>query len=195
MGGDFTSVDGGAAGRLVRMNADGVRDTSFNVAAGFSGGPVYSLTEQFDGRLIVHGGFTSYRAITNTPYIVRLWPEGSYDSSFHSPNGGNTILATALAPDGQILICGLFGTQYDGHSAMVLALLHGDGPPRITTAKAGNSFTCAWPDVATVFSMQQSFSASGPWANAPAAVNHVGRSFVITNSPATDTRFFRLAAP
>ena len=52
IGGEFTTVNGVSRNRIARLNADGSVDTTFlNGLAGASGGGVFSLAVQPDGRV------------------------------------------------------------------------------------------------------------------------------------------------
>src|SRR5688572_15636425 len=62
IGGDFTTLSprGGAAvtrNRIARLNPDGTLDTAFNPNA--SGGPVFAVAVQADGRIVAGGDFTT----------------------------------------------------------------------------------------------------------------------------------------
>ena len=69
-GGDFTSYNGNARNRLIRLEADGSVDTGFNIGSGCSNW-VYAITWQSEGKVTVAGGFTSYNG-TSRNRLVRL---------------------------------------------------------------------------------------------------------------------------
>jgi len=70
VGGWFTSYQGVSANYIVRLNSDGSRDTSFNVGTGFNNW-VYTTAIQSDGKVIVGGGFTSYKD-ESAGYLIRI---------------------------------------------------------------------------------------------------------------------------
>lgn len=72
LGGDFTSFDGVAAQRLVRLSREGIVDTTFagHVASGFDG-TVTSIVVQSDGKILVGGEFSSFKG-TTAKRIARL---------------------------------------------------------------------------------------------------------------------------
>jgi uncharacterized delta-60 repeat protein len=72
VGGDFTSFNGTATGRIARLNAAGEFDTTFASASG-SGfdGSVRTLLVDPDGRVYAAGEFTSYNG-TRSPGVARL---------------------------------------------------------------------------------------------------------------------------
>ena len=77
VGGDFTTYQGAAANRLVRLNADGNADAGFNTGHGFNDS-VFSIAPAGGGsaKLYVGGAFTSCRT-TTTDRVARLNPDGT----------------------------------------------------------------------------------------------------------------------
>ncbi|GAA3998542.1 delta-60 repeat domain-containing protein [Hymenobacter fastidiosus] len=113
--GGSNSFTPGAAGALVRLNANGTPDASFNIGAGVPSGLVNAIVVQPDGKIVVGGSFPSFNGQTSR--LVRLNPNGSLDAAF-SPGTGpnNTVSTLALQPDGKILAGGFF-TTYNGQPA------------------------------------------------------------------------------
>jgi len=72
-GGDFTSYSGVTSNNIIRLNTGGTIDnnTTFNISGGFSGGTVYSIALQKNGKILVGGNFTSYNSVTRNK-IIRL---------------------------------------------------------------------------------------------------------------------------
>jgi uncharacterized delta-60 repeat protein len=70
IGGPFVGYNGHLAHLIVRLNADGTRDTSFNVGLGptFT---VYSLALQTDGKLLAGGDFSSVDHVSR-PFVARF---------------------------------------------------------------------------------------------------------------------------
>lgn len=69
-GGDFTSFNGNARGRMVRLNTDGTLDTGFSTGTTFNNW-VYAMTWQPEGKVTVAGGFTAFNGVGRNR-IVRL---------------------------------------------------------------------------------------------------------------------------
>jgi uncharacterized delta-60 repeat protein len=69
LGGPFVGYNGHVAHLVLRLNADGTRDTSFNVGVGptFT---VYSLALQADGKLLTGGDFSSVDHVSR-PFVAR----------------------------------------------------------------------------------------------------------------------------
>jgi hypothetical protein len=84
VGGDFSSINGDNVTNLARFNLDGTRDKSFSFPFTNSGGSVFSLAEQRDGKILVGGYFRAANG-SSSHNIVRLNPDGSLDSSFSAP--------------------------------------------------------------------------------------------------------------
>ena len=103
---------------LLRFNANGSLDTSFNgdgkVITDFGGKDVgLSVTEQFDGKILVTGYTGGYFA------IARYNPDGSLDTSFSgdgklttSVGGMDYISSVIVQSDGKILVSGGIGGNF-----------------------------------------------------------------------------------
>lgn len=132
--GGFLTYDGNPSKNIVRINADGSYDESFQVGAGFTGtsdvagatGRCYAVTMQPDGKILVGGIFNSFND-TTVRSIARLRPDGSLDTTFVTGNGFNNIVHDIrVLPDGRILCVGQF-TQFNGFNRSKAAILLPDG--------------------------------------------------------------------
>jgi hypothetical protein len=72
-----TSFNGIDAGRIIRLNSDGLRDATFNAGSGFTSSSICNCP-QADGKIIVVGSFTKYNTTTSNR-VVRLLADGSLD--------------------------------------------------------------------------------------------------------------------
>jgi uncharacterized delta-60 repeat protein len=108
LGGTFTLYNGVSASKIIRLHADGSRDTSFNTGSGFSSGNVISICLQPDGKILVGGSFTSFNGVSANRFI-RLMPDGSRDTTFQVGTGmsGNVRHISCL-PDGNVVAAGDF---------------------------------------------------------------------------------------
>jgi len=79
--GSFTSYNGSAYNRIVRLNTNGGVDTSFVIGTGFNAGGDYDLQLQADNKIIVAGRFSSYSGVS-VNRVVKLNTNGSIDSTF-----------------------------------------------------------------------------------------------------------------
>jgi len=115
VGGSFTSYNGTACGRLVRLNSDGSPDTTFvtNTGAGFSG-TVNSILVQTDNLILVGGGFTVFNG-QGRNYLARLKSDGtSTPPSLRpaAPSMAPCIPSPCSRPTTRSSLAGLF-TGYD----------------------------------------------------------------------------------
>ena len=128
VGGDFLSYNGTGASKIIRLNTDGSRDTSFVIGTGFSGTYpwVRSIAIQSDGKIVVGGNFANYNG-TSASKIIRLNTDGSIDTSFVIGTGLDNICSEiAIQSDGKILVGGYF-SSYNGTSANKIIRLNTDG--------------------------------------------------------------------
>ncbi|WP_281233931.1 T9SS type A sorting domain-containing protein [Flavobacterium gelatinilyticum] len=107
VGGYFDNFQGVIQKKLIRLNADGTRDTSFKLNIEFND-EVQSILIQPDGKILVKGKFTDYEA-QGRSYLVRLNPDGSLDTGF-SKRFGSPLEAIAIQPDGKIIVEGFFSS-------------------------------------------------------------------------------------
>jgi len=125
IGGDFSSYNGTARGRIARLHADGSLDGSF-LPVNAPNNLVRALALQSDGKVVLAGDFTSLGGISANR-IGRLNSDGSPDPSFQPGSGANfSIYAVATQPDGRLVIGGSF-SQYAGIVRGCVARLHADG--------------------------------------------------------------------
>ena len=141
--GEFQSFNGLPCPRIVRLNANGTRDLSFNYNNLLQG--LRTIAVQADGKILV--------ASISAPGIIRLNPDATFDASFNVGTGGALVQDILLQPDGKILLCGNF-TTFNGVTAGKIVRLDPNGAidPTFVT---GTGFT-------TVGTMDcLSFSSSG----------------------------------
>lgn len=119
----------GSRYRVLRLNSDGSLDAGFNAGPGASG-PIYSLTVQADGKILVGGTFTTFNG-ENRPYLVRLTPHGSIDSAFATISLDNFSTSgiysnIIVQPDEKIVFAGEF-VVVNGENRLDVARLNKDG--------------------------------------------------------------------
>lgn len=133
--GSYSTFKGISEKGLIRLNADGSKDTSFNIGTGPAGVPGAYITQialQSDGKLLVAGKFTTFNGSAKS-YLARLNTDGSVDNTF-TPQ---TFLYTGLpsmtyttcvdiSPDAKIYVGGWFD-QYGSTSAVYSARLDNSG--------------------------------------------------------------------
>jgi len=124
--GNFSSYNSIGRKSIARLYGNGSLDANFNPGTG-SNGYVNTSVLQSDGKIIIAGSFTTINGVSRR-YIARINVDGSLDSTFNPGSGpfGGGIMATALLPDGKIIIVGDFNA-YNGISRNRIARLNSDG--------------------------------------------------------------------
>ena len=113
VGGVFTSYQGTNRSGLMRLNADGSLDTSFNTigisnSSTFGMRYVLALAEQSDGKLLVGGGYNRANGVLR-PGLARFNSNGTLDTSFNpfpALPTDSSAQDIAVLPDGDIIVAG-----------------------------------------------------------------------------------------
>lgn len=125
LGGAFTSYDGVARNRIVRLNSDGSLDTSFAPGSGVNA-EVYAIAVQNDGKIIIGGTFDSFNGFARNR-IARINANGTLDVTFNPGLGPDErVRALALQGDGKIVIGGWF-KLYNGVARSGVARINANG--------------------------------------------------------------------
>ena len=124
--GDFTSYNSTIGiNRIVRLNADGSIDATFNAGTG-ANGIVYAMALQSDGKIVIGGEFKTINAVSRTR-IARLNTDGSLDVTFNPSSGADsTVFSIALTSSEKVVIGGLF-SNVNSVGRNRIALLGSDG--------------------------------------------------------------------
>lgn len=138
VGGSFSTLNGVAVNRLVRLNSDGSLDASF-LGGTRANSHVYALKVASDGKIVIGGNFSTYNGVT-VNRIARLNADGSLDASF---SGGGTrfnneVFAVEIYTSGKIMAAGYF-TTFNGLAQNRLIRLNSDGS-RDATLNIGTGF-------------------------------------------------------
>jgi len=127
VGGYFANWNGVAAGRIVRLNADGTLDTTFTTGTGADGG-ISTVVVQADGRILVGGYLTTWNTAA-VGRIVRLNADGTLDTTFTTGPGANSYVYPVLVQsDGKIVIGGGFTTWDTTNVVGRIVRLNGTAP-------------------------------------------------------------------
>lgn len=109
IGGYFTSFNGKNSNRIVRLNANGTIDNSFNPGTG-ADNSIDDLALQADGKILIGGAFNSYNG-TSVNHVARLNADGTLDQSFKLDKEIDGLVFTIiLQPNGKILVGGNFNS-------------------------------------------------------------------------------------
>lgn len=125
-GGPIDLGDGGLAqSALVKLTAAGARDSSFEAMVTGGWGGVNGIAVQADGNIVVVGAFGAVDGVTS-PWLARLNPNGTRDTTFTTPVIDSYLSTVALQTDGKVLIGGGF-VSVDGYLRSGIARLKTDG--------------------------------------------------------------------
>jgi uncharacterized delta-60 repeat protein len=139
VGGGYSQYNGNSHLNLIRLNSDGSVDNTFNLGTGFnSGGTVYDIILQNDGKKIILGDFTSVDGNSHIR-IVRLNDDGSIDNTFNSGTGFNGTVYSGLLDEDKILAVGAF-FEYSGQTNRQIVKLNSNGSID-NTFNSGNGFS------------------------------------------------------
>jgi uncharacterized delta-60 repeat protein len=195
IGGSFTNVSGVSRNGIARLNANSSLDSSFNPGTGVSGGSVWSVALQPDGKVLIGGLFTTVND-TNRNNIARLNANGSLDSSFNPGTGAdNVVRSIALQPDGKVIIGGDF-TVVNGAVRPRVARLYGDSAPSLNITRSNAFVIVSWPVTGLNFQLQEStnlFPAAWSPVVQPAVTN--ASQISVTLPTIGGRKFFRLKSP
>ena len=152
IGGSFSEYNTVSRKGIVRINADGTLDTSFNpgtgihVITGMSTIGINALKELPDGKIIIAGNFESYNDIPKRN-MARLNADGSLDTGFTLDSRiTSTIRSIALQPDGKMIITGSISV---GGSKKGIARINADGTLDETFSSNLTSLITHTPDFYT----------------------------------------------
>jgi uncharacterized delta-60 repeat protein len=110
VGGLFTSIGGQTRHNIARLDPTGQAD-SFDPNASSVSGPVatvYAVAAQADGKVLAAGSFNRVRGQVRNN-LARLERDGRLDQTVDlTPTGFAYVNATAMQPDGKVLIAGSF---------------------------------------------------------------------------------------
>jgi len=128
VGGSFTNFNSAPLNHIIRLNADGTRDTNFKADTNDTvntSDSVESVTLQPDNRIVLAGEFTEANNVTRQ-HITRLMPDGATDPTINFGDGANgDVDAVVIQPaDGMLVIGGSF-SQYDDQPHANIARIYG----------------------------------------------------------------------
>jgi len=111
---NITSYSGSSNNRVVRINQNGTKDTTFNIGTGFNNS-AYDAASYSDNSNIIVGNFLTYSGSTVNG-LVKTTPSGSIDTSFNigfgfQNSGVGPAQAVVVQSDGKAII-GVQSSQY-----------------------------------------------------------------------------------
>lgn len=122
--GYFNSYNRQPVGGLIRLNADGSLDTTFNNNLIATNNLKYKIVLQPDGKIVLYGASIALNNQTTTAKsLMRLNSDGTLDQSFNFSAGG-TIVDAAFDSGGRLLVTRIASTTGGGS---VVIRLNADG--------------------------------------------------------------------
>lgn len=132
LGGDFINFNGTSVNRIVRLNANGTRDTAFSNNTKFgANNTIKALAVQSNNGILVGGSFNRFNNATRNK-IVRLDSAGRLTAGFSNNIAegfapfNSTVNKILLQPNNQILVGGDF-TSFRATNSKYLARLNSTG--------------------------------------------------------------------
>ncbi|HYJ05517.1 MAG TPA: delta-60 repeat domain-containing protein [Chthoniobacterales bacterium] len=124
-GGLFETIGGQSRKNIARLNASSGLADSFDPN---TNGTVQSIAVQTDGKVLVGGFFSAANSIGGQTrnHIARLEIDGRLDQTLNLGSSGSYVTATAVQPDGKLLIGGVF-SNVGGMPRNNIARLNRDG--------------------------------------------------------------------
>jgi hypothetical protein len=112
VGGQFTTYNGVANNRIIKLDGNGTKDATFVNTTGFNAVSVYVITLDSSGNLYVGGQFTTWKGVASSaPYIIKLTPTGDKDATFVNTTGFDTgVYVITLDSSGNLYVGGHFTT-------------------------------------------------------------------------------------
>jgi uncharacterized delta-60 repeat protein/uncharacterized repeat protein (TIGR01451 family) len=123
VGGLFTNFNGTVQNHIVRLNADGSLDSTFNGGLG-GDGAVYTIALQPDNRILLGGEFTRWDGVTRN-HLTRLDPDGSIDPTINFGAGCDSFVASLVLQTNDTILLGGGFTTYDDAPAPYLTRIFG----------------------------------------------------------------------
>ena len=137
VGGLFNNFNGVNHSSIIRLNANGTTDNSFQTGSGISEA-VYAIAVLPGGKILLAGHFSTYNNQTVNG-IVRLNMNGSIDNSFNPGTGfGGEVLCLIVQASGKVVVGGAF-TTYNGQPFANIVRINTDGTAD-TSFRAGTGF-------------------------------------------------------
>jgi uncharacterized delta-60 repeat protein len=118
--GDFTSYQGVTANRIIRLNADGSKDTSFDNSTGFNNTP-FDLRITSSG-IYVAGQFTTYKSVAANR-IIRLNTNGTRDTGFDVGTGFNDRVNQLAVSGTSVYAAGIYSTYKGANLPALIRIL------------------------------------------------------------------------
>jgi uncharacterized delta-60 repeat protein len=147
VGGGFDSYKDVSISKLIRLNTDGTKDTSFVIGASTFDSFVQEILLDSSEKVYAGGNFTTFNGSTQHG-LIRLNTDGTKDTAFDisdgfGPSSYGYVYALAIDTNGKIYVGGAF-TTYRNISQNCLIRLNTDGT-KDTTFDISDGFNATAP--------------------------------------------------
>lgn len=144
VGGRFDTFNSISRPNLVRLNADGTVDNTFDPGTG-TDGTVHTIAMQVDGKFMIGGDFTTYDGAPSG-HFLRLLGTGARDDGFDTGSGADGVVNSILVrPDQDMYIAGAF-VSYDGTGRNRVAGVLGGNSTGVPTSGNVKVQHYPWPN-------------------------------------------------
>ena len=127
VGGSFTTFNGSTQNRLIRLNLDGSKDTSFDIGTGFDNDIYLIYFDNTNQKIYVGGTFTTFKGATQNR-LIRLNYNGTKDTTFNIGTGFNDAVRTLYYDNtNQKIYVGGYFNQFQGVAQNRIIKLNYDG--------------------------------------------------------------------
>ena len=125
--GNFTQYNSSGSNRIIMLNSDFSRDSTFNIGTGFNASVYQIHYIPSTNKILVTGAFTTYSGST-VNRIVQLNTNGTIDTGFASGLSGfnNDVSCASTESNGKIVVGGAF-TTYNGATQNRILRLNANG--------------------------------------------------------------------
>ncbi|MBI5387365.1 MAG: carboxypeptidase regulatory-like domain-containing protein [Verrucomicrobia bacterium] len=142
LGGTFTLAGGSNSFYVVRLNADGFVDATFQPGLG-ADAPVTSVSVAPRGQILIGGQFTHFNLAARS-HFARLRPNGSLDPVFVVGTGADDVVRAVIVQSDSAAIIGGDFTLVNDIPRSRVARIHGDEKMSIASVEFAQSlFTAA----------------------------------------------------
>lgn len=196
VGGYFTKWDGSSANYVVRLNADGTRDTSFLPGSAGATSTVRAIAVQSSGHILIGGDFVQWHdgsTLRTANKLVRLNTDGTFDATYTGNTGidgsSSSVYSISVLGDDKALIGGDYASGL--HRNIVRLNPHGTVDTSFNTS---NTYPNSYVQSIAVATSGAIFLGGGfsSWDTTPvysvvklSASGDLDTGFVVTNSGAS----------
>ena len=148
IGGDYVTFNGTGNRKLLRLNADGSLDTTFNTT-GTPNGEIRAIAIQKNGtnanKILVGGFFDGFTDYANKGHLIRVLPNGDLDTTFNpggtGVTGGSAVFDIIVKPDSDSFFAVGKFSSYNGTPRNSIVFLSNNGTTLMSTIGTGNGET------------------------------------------------------